>query len=56
MKCDSCSDKAEVKVSWLASKPQEAYVCECCASAIWNKLSKDFSGTDAFSTFTVMPL
>lgn len=55
MKCAMCNNPAEVKVSWLASKRQEHDVCECCAASIWNKISADFSGTDAFASFTILP-
>lgn len=56
MRCEMCSNKAEVEVSWLASAQQKASVCECCAAMVWDKLSREHSGTPAFSTFTVLPI
>jgi hypothetical protein len=56
MKCESCSDKAEVVISWVATKSHQANVCGCCASFIWSKLSNEFSGTPAFTTFTCIPI
>lgn len=56
MKCSMCEHKAEVRVSWPASVPQDHAVCECCASQIWNKLSTQFTGTEAFRGFTILPI
>ena len=56
MKCAMCADRAEVTVSWPASAPQEHDVCDACAHSIWDSLSTQFSGTEAFMGFTIMPI
>lgn len=53
IKCEMCKEKASVKISWFASIPQNACVCEWCAAMVWNRLSTQFSGTDAFMTFSI---
>ena len=56
MKCAMCKDRAEVTVSWPASVPQAHAVCDACAHSIWDRLSTQFSGTEAFIGFTIMPI
>jgi hypothetical protein len=56
MKYAICTDKAEVKVSWPATVAQEHNVCESCAHHIWDRLSTQFSGTEAFMGFTIEPI
>lgn len=55
-KCAMCSERAEVKVSWTSSTPQVHKLCESCVSIIWDKLSTTYSGTEAFMSFTIVPL
>lgn len=56
MNCEMCKEKADVRISWPASNPQSANVCEFCAAIVWNKISTDFSGTDAFAGFCIDPI
>ncbi len=51
-----CKDRAEVTVSWPASVRQEHNVCDSCAHSIWDRLSTNFTGTEAFLGFTIMPI
>lgn len=53
MRCAMCEKKAVVVVSWPASKPQKHSVCDSCAHVIWDTLSKQHSGTEAFMGFTL---
>lgn len=56
MKCEMCSEKAEVVVAWPASIPQKHAVCDPCGHSIWDILSTKFTGTEAFMGFTITPL
>ena len=58
MKCELCeNDTAEVRCSWPSSRGgEEAKVCGSCCSQIWNKLSTDFSGTEAHMAFSIDPV
>ena len=56
-KCSNCNySPPEVNISWVATTRQSSDVCVDCARLVWEKLSVDFSGTDSFATFTVLPI
>lgn len=56
-KCAMCSANAEVTVSWPATVRQQRHdVCDSCGHLIWDKISRDFSGTEACMGFTIEPL
>ncbi len=54
--CAQCGNKAEVICSWPASIAQRHALCLSCGQSIWDKISTDFSGTEACMCFSIEPL
>lgn len=56
-KCAMCQSMAEVEVSWPVTDGEQRHkVCDPCGHAIWGKISRDFSGTEACMSFTIEAL
>lgn len=56
MDCTMCNKEATVRVRWPARITQNHVLCESCASQVWDSISKQFSGTDAYAGFTITPI
>ena len=53
-KCAMCSAMAEVEVSWPVTAGEQRHaVCDACGHMLWDKISSDFSGTEACMCFTI---
>lgn len=54
MKCSMCPERAEVVVSWpVESGYQQHAVCDSCGHMIWDRISTQFSGTEACMGFSI---
>lgn len=57
VRCVMRNEYADVIVRWpVAGVVQERAVCQPCGQQVWDKISRDFSGTEACLCFTIMPL
>jgi len=58
MKCEMCNiNKQDIEIGWpVEGLYQKAKVCTPCAGDTWKKLKSMYSGTRAFSGFTIKQL
>lgn len=55
--CVMCEARAEVVISWPVSEGEQRHkVCDYCGNSVYDRISKEFSGTEAHLSFTIEPL
>ncbi len=56
-KCAMCQSNADVLISWPINNGEQKHkVCDSCGHSVWDRISKEFNGTEAYFCFTIEPL